>query len=530
MGGEINPRVVPGGYPVASPGDPRQIARHMRAFLLIVAAVVPVTLAAQEASPYVPLTHWAMPYIEHLIAARVIADPTPLTRPLKESDVVRALMAVDTTRLRRSTHGTLRRLLREFQPVESGPHYRVEGQAGVAAATQAVRDPLELGRGVPARSIDRRGFVNAGLDVKLLFGPVVAVTHAVVDTRLEHDPDWYAKQDNSTRFADAYVSGQWRLGELCFGILDRNWGPSGVQGVLVSDNPYSMDHLAVTLGGRGMQLQAMATQLNTLVDSNGAPVNRYMAQSRLWINPRGRWTLAFWEAAVTSGVGRQLEPWYLNPASLGVFRTSNGTNANIFIGIDFERRAPVTLFGQFMVDDIQVSRKSSTDLKPVSYAFTLGGKGGVRAGTASWIVFYTQVANLTYRNEDDLQVPLYFGLGTGRNFADYDQATAKLSLLFRPALAVEPEITLLRQGEGDPRLPHPLPPEYPAAAVIFQDIVERTLRLAVGATWQLGSLSVTGNGGVHLVHNAGHTTGASQTQWVGSIGLTYRIHHQDVLP
>lgn len=499
--------------------------------MVLVAA--PGALAAQEASPYVPLNHWAMPYIEHLISARVIADPTPLTRPLKEKDVVRALTDADTTRLGSNVRSTIRRLLREFAPVQRRPHYRADLDLGAAAATQALRDPLELGRGIPARVLDRRGFANAGFDLKFLFGPFVAVTHPVVDTRLEHDPDWYAKSDNSTRFAEAYVSSQWRLGELFFGVLDRNWGPSGVQGVLVSDNPYSMDHLAVTLGGRGIQLQTMATQLNTLLDATGAPVNRYMAESRLWINsvgPRRRWTLAWWEAAMTSGVGRQLEPWFLNPVSLGVFRTSNGSNANIFIGMDVERRAAVTLFGQFMIDDIQVSRKVATDLKPVSYAFTVGAKGGIHAGAASWILFYTQVANLTYRNEDDLQVPLYFGLGTGRNFADYDQATAKLNLIVRPALALEPEMTVLRQGEGDPHLPHPLPAQYATSAVLFQGVITRTIRLALGGTWQAGNVSVTGNGGVHLITNAGHVTGVSQTQWVGSIGVTYRIHHQDVLP
>jgi hypothetical protein len=487
------------------------------------------SLAAQDASPYVPLNHWAMPYIEHLIVAGVIADPTPLTRPLKESDIVRALTAADTTNVGGSVRSTIRRLRREFPPAERG--YRVDAALGAAAATQAVRDPLELGRGIPPRSIDRRAFASAGFDLKLLFGPLLAVTHPVVDTRLQYDPDWYAKADNSTRFAEAYVSGQWRPGELFFGILDRNWGPSGVQGVVVSDNPYSMDHLHVTLGGRGIQLQSMATQLNTLFDSTGAPVNRYMMDHRLWIHPHERWTLALWQGAVTSGVGRQLEPWYLNLVTLSVFRASNGTSVNSFWGVDVERRAAVTLFGQFMLDDIQVSRKKPNDLKPASYAFTIGAKGRAGRGkTATWMLFYTQVATLTYRNEDDLQVPLYFGLGTGRNFDDYDQATAKLSLILRPALALEPEITLLRQGTGDPHLPHPLPPQYPSTAVLFQGVVTRTVRLALGGSWQLGGMSVTGNGGVHLVHNAAHVPGASTTQWVGSIGLTYRIHHRDVLP
>jgi hypothetical protein len=502
----------------------------MRAFLLAVLAAAPVALAAQEASPYVPLSHWAMPYIEHLISAQVIADPTPLTRPLKESDVVRVLAAADTTRLGASMRGTIRRLLHEFAAVERRPHYRLDAELGAAAATHALRDPLALGRGVPPSVIDERAFGNIGMNLMLAFGPFLAVTHPVVDTRLEHDPEWYAQADNSTRFAEAYVSGQARLGELFFGILDRNWGPSGLQGVLVSDNPYSMDHLAFTLGTRGIQLQWMATQLNTLVDSTGALVNRHMVNSRLWIRPRGRWTVALWQAAVTSGVGRTLEPWYLNPVSLAVFRTSNGTNANIFMGVDVERRAAVTLFGQFMVDDIQVSRKVPTDLKPVSHALTIGAKGGIGAGAASWMLFYTQVANLTYRNEDNLQVPLYFGLGTGRNFDDYDQATAKLSVILRPTFALEPEVTLLRQGEGDPRLPHPLPPQYPSSPVIFDGVVERTVRLALGGSWHGSALSLTGNGGVHLVHNAGHVTGVSKTQWVGSIGLTLRLRHQDVLP
>src|SRR3989454_8355458 len=42
-----------------------------------------------------------------------------------------------------------------------------------------------------------------------------------------------ATTDNATRWEEGYVSGQWRHGEVFFGILDRNWGPSGIQGVLL---------------------------------------------------------------------------------------------------------------------------------------------------------------------------------------------------------------------------------------------------------------------------------------------------------
>ncbi|PYO63819.1 MAG: hypothetical protein DMD28_00825, partial [Gemmatimonadetes bacterium] len=329
-----------------------------------------------------------MPYVEHLISAGVIADATPLTRPLKQSDIVRTLTAVDTNVVNTRLRATIRRLLREWETVEHRAHYRVEGSVGAAAATQAVRDPLEVDRGIPLRRRDPRAFGNVGLDGEFLFGSFVGVTHPTVDTRLRYDPDWFATVDNATRFSEAYLSGQWKLGELFFGILDRNLGPSSVQGVLLSDNPYSMDHLALTLGTSGIQLQAIATQLNTLPQDTGstrAPVNRYMVQNRVWLHPHGRWTLALSAAAVISDVGRQLEPWFLNPASVSYFRAYGG-NSNNFLDVDIERHGAATLFGQFMLDDIQVTRHAASDLKPASYALTVGAKGRLRTATATWLV------------------------------------------------------------------------------------------------------------------------------------------------
>jgi len=229
-------------------------------------------------------------------------------------------------------------------------------------------------------------------------------------------------------------------------------------------------------------------------------------------------------------VGRGLDQWYLNVATLSALRQgSTRTNSNSFVGFDIERRAATTLFGQFMLDDIQVSRKTAADLKPTSYAFTAGAKGRLLR-TASWMIFYTQVANLTYRNEDNLQVPLYHSLATGRNFDDYDQLTATATWLARPALLLTPEVTLLRQGEGDPRLPHPLPPAYPATATLFQGVVQRVVRLGLAANWQFRGLSITGSGGVHLIHNAGHMAGASDTRWLGAVGVNYRLAWEGAFP
>src|SRR2546427_6684363 len=134
-----------------------QIRRSMRParLFLFAAWLCAGPAAAQDASPYVPLQHWAMPYVEHLIAAGAIADPTPLTRPLKRSDLARALQVADTTVLSSAARGTVRRLVAELTGQRAAPSYRIEGSLGAAAATHAFRDPLELGRGIPARQTDK---------------------------------------------------------------------------------------------------------------------------------------------------------------------------------------------------------------------------------------------------------------------------------------------------------------------------------------------------------------------------------------
>ena len=495
-----------------------------RVVLAAVALVAP-PLAAQEASPYVPLQHWTMPYVEHLIAIGALRDPTPLTRPFKQADLIQALVAVDTLHRGDPVRSSVRRLLAALRPRVSGPRYRLEGDVGLAAANYGVRDPLELGRGVPVRPYGpARLFGSVGVEAELAFGPGIAVTHPYEDTRLRADPDWFDKRRNGLRASEAYVSGQWRYAELSFGILDRNWGPSGVQGLLLSEQPYDLDHLAVRLGPASVQLQAVVAQLDSLADSTGAPVNRFMLQHRVYVRPGGRWTLALWEGSVWSGVGRQAEPWYLNIVNLGLHVPGYGGNVNSFEGVDFERRGKVTVFGQAMLDDIQIERKVASDRKPTSYGFTAGAKGAVRG--ASWMAFYTQVANLTYRNENNLQVPLFHGLGTGRNFDDYDQVTVKLGVLTRSGVLLEPEVTLLRQGEGDPRLPHPPVPDLPSTATIFQGVVQRTIRLALGGRWEGDRWGVVANGGVHFVHNADHVAGVSATHFVGSVGVTYRVRYE----
>ena len=481
-------------------------------------------LGAQSASPYLPIGHWSTPYIEHLITRGVVVDPTPLTRPWREAVIVQALKDADTTAMTGAERAQVARIVAALDDPEAGPRARVDLDVGVAAANFSRRDPLRA-------DSTGHGTVNGGANLDFRFGPIVAVTHPELDTRLKYDPDWYGRKNRviAGRTDEAYLSAQWRYGEVFFGSLDRNWGPAAVQGLLLSPNPYSLTHLAVNVGTSGFQLQAWVTQLNDLTDSTGATIHRYMVQHRLWVKIPAGWTVSAWEGSVTSGNGRTLEPWFANLMDLGYLEQVNtNTNVNSFLGLDFQRRGRTSVFGQFLLDDIQVDKSAASDKKPSSYGLTLGAQGSA-AGMA-WMAFYTRVANLTYRNEDNTMVPLFFGLGTGRNYDDYDQLTLKGSVLTGPGVMLEPELTLLRQGQGDPRLPHPPVSAYPTTAGIFQGIVERTFRVALGARADGSHFGISGNAGLHFVHNEAHVSGVSGTRFVGQIAVTYRFGGETPLP
>ena len=53
--------------------------------------------AAAQASPYIPLDDPRLPALEHLIALGEIEDPSPMVRPFRRIDAVRALAKVDST-------------------------------------------------------------------------------------------------------------------------------------------------------------------------------------------------------------------------------------------------------------------------------------------------------------------------------------------------------------------------------------------------------------------------------------------------
>lgn len=494
----------------------------------IIALVSPPGLAAQGASPYLPLDHRAMPFIEHLIRAGVLEDPLPLTRPLRRTDVLRVLARADTSAVGSAGRDMVRALHGALSDLEGIPRFRFEMYGGGGAGTAARRDPLRQ---------EGNEYVTpfAGAVGEARWNGVMLSSHGHVDLRMNEDPDYRGRQDRwiAGRFTDAYLSVQGRYAELTFGAVSRNWGPVGVSGAMLSNEPYSYDHLFVRVGAPRARLEALVTELDPM-DVDGERRRRFWAASRFVVTPATWFTGSVQQASLWSGVGRGAEPWWINPLKLTSQTRQDepigerSINSLLGLNLRFELPGRVVVQGEFLLDDL--SSVLSETPAPDRIAQTLVADVAI-ASSVAVRASYTLVSSLTYRRPDAPdQSVMRAGVGLGRNFADYTQLSLEASVLPWPRLLLTPQLVWLRQGEGDFRKPFPpLPAEdHP---FLFEGTVERTLRLGLAASlWLESGLWLGGDLGWHDVGNAGHVAGASASELVGRIALTYHVDFRGALP
>jgi hypothetical protein len=503
--------------------------RHLLVIPLVLGLAAP--LAAQtESNLYLPIDSWTTPYVEHLIRAGVLQGLDPLTRPLKRADVARAIAAVDTTDLPASARGTLRLLAHELGERADSVRWKLDGGVALLGASDASRWAWR-----PSR--DSAGvFPQADLAFSLEMPHFALVTHPRVENRLKYDPEYVGKKDRfvAGRNDEAYLLASWKYLEVFYGLADRNWGTPEVEGLLLSPSPYAFDHLFLRIGPRRLRLELIATELNDLpffTDSGFSAqlARRFLSLHRLVVMPSRRLSFSLSEAmlyASTGSVGRSFEPWYLNPLNLWLLAQYQGkTTGNSLLAADvsYQLRSDLRLFGQLYLDDFQVDRRQSADREPPGYGFTLNATGGLMGGAASWSAFYTKVTNLAYRTPANEEQYTSDSVGIARNHADYDQWTARLTTAPAPRSLVAGEITFIRQGAGDIRRRYPTVAEYADSLWFLTGTVERTLRVAVQATWTpVYGVNLSLDLGRHFVWNANHVQGARGDRWVWRVRAEIR--------
>jgi len=439
-------------------------------------------------------------------------------------DAARVLAAADTgqdsPRLR-----LIHRLRQEFED-PAGNGWTLHGRVGGQAFTHPRRELLH-----PVGGSGARPYVE--LAGSATFANLVLFTRPTIEPRLVDDPDWLGRKDVKAagRVADAYISAQFKYASLFYGQTDRNWGPVGLPGIPLSNYGYERQGPAIDLGNNTLRLSALATDLLDQTDSIGQLVHRYYFVHRLNIRFSPRLTLAPWESNIVAGPGRNFESRYRNPLSVGYLANTIGLGdrSNVMLGLDIHWQAwrRTLLQAQLALDDFWYdNRERNRD----RWALTLGAEGALGSAWA-WHVLYTQVSSLALRTFNPAENFTDGGIGVGRNFSDQDQLTFRLTIPVRSRWLLAPELTVLRQGEGQINDPYPVPDANGVLSTpaLFIGVVERTYRAAVTLSGRSGPFDLMANAGFHHVVNSGHESGNTVDRFEGRLQATLGLGWKGVL-
>jgi hypothetical protein len=500
-------------------------ASYLRVALLLAFISIPARLTSQ-ASAYVPLDDVAYTYVDALMARGHLHELSSLERPFTE----RALRnAIDSARVREPSSVVASYLDALYATIEkyavrpgdadttAAQTFRARGTADLYATAQTSgRRELMLA--------DSANDVRPGASIRLVMagGPVVGFTRAIIDTRLNVDPEFAGRKDRklNARTEDGYVSGQWKYGELSLGRMGRNWGPPTLYGLMLGNYAYTYDHLYGRIGNDRIHWSTVIARLDDSVANGTSVSERYFSIHRLAVNWRN-WELAGSESYVYAGAGRGFEPSLVNPLNIYALSwRSERQEGNLGLGGELSlTTATRGIFaGQIFIDDLQIDRSCNPACKqPSSYAMSFSAEGLPLTSDQRWFASYTRVSNLAYNNKNPSEKYEIFGVGLGRGFSDYDELKLGLDLAVVPRTPLRLYAAHRRQGEGSYNLPYPLPADYGSTPGMFSGVAMGVTRVGLSGASRWTDVEVGGDVGINRSTNFAHVPGDTRTAFEGRV-------------
>ena len=500
-------------------------------FLVAVLWALARPVAAASAPRYLTLDHWAYEGIALLHQAGYLPGLNPLVQPYPRAEVAREVAELDPGRLPEPLAHWARLLREEFGTAEpSAASGRVSWgtwlEAGARASTSGRVDPLRpCGDDAHAWPYGRvSGWVTAR--------SVAAELTLREDTYLADDPDGLDPQRRVGRSETAYLAAAVPFGTVAVGRFARNWSRLGTRGLLVSDAATPYPQIGITFGAGRFTLRSFLGELDSLpdpADSLGS-YKRYLAAHRVdlaWPNL----VLSFGESVLLASRGGGISLRHLNPVELfysDADAPPEDLVQNLMLDVQaWARRGRFELFGEALLDDVDITPPKGADREPTSYAVTVGARWTHASGTRSVGLEYARVSAWAYRTPNRVDRYSYLDRGLGENASDWERMTLRVDWLGPwPGLRLTPLVAVRRSGRGDFRDPVPPEPEYLGSPNLFLGTRETTVRVALGGRYQPDRrFWLAWNAGPDFFTNRDHVQGADETSFSASVeaGLRFSV-------
>lgn len=482
------------------------------------------------------LGHWAYEFIARLRDRGYLSNLNPILQPYRRIDVAEGLAHLDPDTLPRPVGDWVRTLRHEFAPeLErlAGGDTRQWGLIGSGGAVGANTLRLDA-----LRPIDSTGvWSNGNVGVWVRSGPFVAESRLAGNAYWKHDPDGLdpgkGRLANSRLFRtdNAYIAVDFSFGRVSLGTISRNWGPNGIDGLMISNNPFPYPQIGFDAYAGRFSLHAFTGQLE---EQYGA--KRYISAHRVDYSSPSL-TVSLGEALLYADQNLNPALSFLNPVEFLFFAQEAPPNQNltpnlVLNGQFWYRHGGVVLHGEGVVDDIDihpttiVNGKANAD--PARIAFNVGAK---LTSLSPWFtprIEYQAVGAFTYRTRTGQDAWNFLGRGIGDNYDGYDQLSLLVDI-YPPVndLRLTPAIEILRQGQSSIRDLIPQPESlFVQQPTFFVGVKETVYRLGLQGHYQpfqfhLGSIWLDWDAGEDFVKNDNHVAGVNANKFVaiGRVGM-----------
>jgi hypothetical protein len=405
-------------------------------------------LASAQEIATLPTNHWAYEYLQELGLRQPLPNTMLLTLPLRYQQVATLADSLGLYANSTAERFWLQRLY-------------------ALAATSAPSYPrLQVG----SRALENAGNLpgddlHSRLAVRTHFGIFpdrhVALFNVInLDQRLGDDPRYIGKSWRGfTGFTEqGYALLHFDKYLFKFGRDFIRWGRGQDATLLISDYSRPVDHFLAQLEMARVRFTYIAAKLDRtpLADSAAAhygvdEAERYLTAGRAEIELRqNRFRLGITQMVLSGGPGRAFEWNYLNPFLIYHGEQLNDKQGgNIFVALDFIARPKpgLELYGQLLIDDVQIEKRGRGDLEPNEIGCLLGIEKAVQAATIA--LEYTRVANRTYNTVREWEKflhrnrPLAHFLGN-----DFDRWLLHANAYTGKQVQLYFTAELLRRGEG----------------------------------------------------------------------------------
>lgn len=428
-----------------------------KSWLIILVLIFVLNCPLANSSQTLPLNdeayNWVYEYVDYLFSRGLLDNLHYGTRPYTREKVAQSVISV--------------RERMDSQEIESSwvDEYivrRLEDEFSEDLEWEDIKFDFEIdfSENFQGRSKERSTYrekigLSAGLRLNRYFS---AHTRYIIDEDLAKDPTYTGKV---WRGFAGYASQSY----ICFDLPDvsfflgrdnTSWGESRQSSLILSGDGFPVDMFRLQGEWGMLKFSSFAGVLSPMetTDSTGTSyINRYLSGHRLSFIPCSWLQFGLSETVVYAGEGRNLEIYYLIPFIWyhGV-QLNERRDDNTFFSLDFNFRPlrNLILYGELLIDDIQIEDKVETDREPDELGF-VGGMNlvNILLPGMGFNFEYLKVTNWTYNQNREYNRYLHknrtIGSGLGN---DADIFSFSLSGWIKEGLRFGFSCCLARQGEG----------------------------------------------------------------------------------